>query len=366
MGELLINSGGILNSTGSGTMDRLGAISGMLGNQVNSDGVAVVTGRGSQWTNGAVLVVGSQGSGKLDVTDGAVVTSAAGSIGEYAGSSGSVLVDGAGSRWAMGDLYLGHTQTKPGGTSTLTISNGGEVSTANGLHYIRSSGSLIETAVSTATVYLGHSENSDATINIGAASGDPAAAGTLTADNLTFGPGAGTLVFNHTSNDYLFSPAMLGAGSIKIENGRTVLTSDSSGFSGQTAISSGSTLQVGDGTTNGAFAGSIVNSGILAFDRSDATTFAGTISGSGSFIKTGAGKLDLTGTSLAFTGTNLIEAGTLAVNGELRGSLDVGGWPSARQRDGGQHSHLGHGCTGQLDRHATCRWQRDFQSGLDL
>ncbi len=324
-GMLLINSGGILNSTGSGTMDRVGAISGMLGNHVNSDGAAIVTGPGSQWTNGAVLVVGSQGKGKLDVTDGAVVTSAAGSIGEYAGSSGSVLVDGAGSRWTMGDLYLGHTLTNPGGASTLTISNGGEVSTTNGQHYFRSSGSQIEAAVSTATVYLGQSENSDATINIGAASGDPAAAaGTLTADNLTFGPGSGTLVFNHTSNDYLFSPAMSGAGSIKVENGRTVLTGDSSGFSGQTAISSGSTLQVGDGTTNGAFAGSIVNSGILAFDRSDATTFAGTILGSGSFIKTGAGKLDLTGISSAFTGTSLIQAGTLAVNGELRGSLGIG------------------------------------------
>ncbi|MCH3857744.1 autotransporter-associated beta strand repeat-containing protein, partial [Campylobacter jejuni] len=44
----------------------------------------------------------------------------------------------------------------------------------------------------------------------------------------------------------------------------------------------------------------------------------------GDLRKLGAGKLDLTGDSSAFAGATTIQAGTLAVNGKLGGTLDVG------------------------------------------
>ncbi|WP_292638027.1 autotransporter outer membrane beta-barrel domain-containing protein, partial [Mesorhizobium sp.] len=67
----------------------------------------------------------------------------------------------------------------------------------------------------------------------------------------------------------------------------------------------------------------VTNNGTLAFNRSDAYTFAGIISGSGAIRQIGAGLTRLTGDSSGFTGTTSLEAGTLSVNGSLCGDMDV-------------------------------------------
>ncbi len=59
------------------------------------------------------------------------------------------------------------------------------------------------------------------------------------------------------------------------------LTGDSSGFTGTTRLANGATLQIGDGGTNGALGGNITDDGTLAYNRRDASTLAGVISGSG-------------------------------------------------------------------------------------
>jgi len=61
----------------------------------------------------------------------------------------------------------------------------------------------------------------------------------------------------------------------------------------------------------------------LTFDQIANASYAGVLSGSGAFAKTGAGLLELSGDSGAFTGTTSVAAGTLAVNGWLGGTLDV-------------------------------------------
>ena len=91
-------------------------------------------------------------------------------------------------------------------------------------------------------------------------------------------------------------------------------------YTGGTTISAG-TLQVGDGGTTGSIAGNVVNNGALAFNRSDATTFDGVISGTGSVTKSGAGTQTLTGDN-TYTGTTTISAGTLQLgNGGTTGSV---------------------------------------------
>jgi autotransporter-associated beta strand protein len=57
------------------------------------------------------------------------------------------------------------------------------------------------------------------------------------------------------------------------------------------------------------------------------TTFSGTFSGGGSLTKTGTGSVSITGNSGAvYTGTTSVEAGTLAINGDLSSStIDVSG-----------------------------------------
>ena len=65
---------------------------------------------------------------------------------------------------------------------------------------------------------------------------------------------------------------------IKTEAGTLILTGDNS--YGGTTIQAG-TLQVGDGGVAGSIVGDVINNGVLAFNRSDAITFNGLISGMG-------------------------------------------------------------------------------------
>jgi hypothetical protein len=76
--------------------------------------------------------------------------------------------------------------------------------------------------------------------NIGAAAGDAAAApGTVSANTVAFGAGTGTLVFNHTSSNYVFAPAITGAGTIDVLSGSTILAGDLSQFTGSIDESGG-------------------------------------------------------------------------------------------------------------------------------
>jgi fibronectin-binding autotransporter adhesin len=98
----------------------------------NSTGVATVDGVGSTWTTMIMpLYVGYSGSGTLSITNGGVVTDQQNNIfvGNAAGSTGAVTVDGVGSKLAFnssnGPIYVGY-----GGSGTLSLRNGGNVSGA--------------------------------------------------------------------------------------------------------------------------------------------------------------------------------------------------------------------------------------------
>ena len=62
--------------------------------------------------------------------------------------------------------------------------------------------------------------------------------------------------------------------------GALILTAANT-YIGGTTISSG-TLQLGNGGTSGSIVGNVLDNSVLAFKRSDAVTFSGTITGSGS------------------------------------------------------------------------------------
>ena len=63
----------------------------------------------------------------------------------------------------------------------------------------------------------------------------------------------------------------------KSSAGALILTGTNT-YTGGTTVSAG-TLQIGDGGTSGSVAGDIVNNARLVFNRSDALTYAGIISG---------------------------------------------------------------------------------------
>jgi autotransporter-associated beta strand protein len=101
----------------------------------------------------------------------------------------------------------------------------------------------------------------------------------------------------------------------------TLSVSGPNSYTGGTTISSG-TLQIGSGGTSGFIAGNVLNNATLAFNRSNALSFSGTISGTGGLSKQAAGLLTFAGVN-SYSGLTTISAGTLALSGV--GSIGTGG-----------------------------------------
>ncbi|MFG1295575.1 autotransporter-associated beta strand repeat-containing protein [Xanthobacter variabilis] len=106
----------------------------------------------------------------------------------------------------------------------------------------------------------------------------------------------------------------------KTDVGTLVLTGEST-YSGGTVVTAG-TLRIGNGGSAGSILGDVENNATLAFDRSDDTTFAGAISGTGTVVQQGAGTLALTGAN-SFSGGLSIQSGTVQV--ATAGALGTGG-----------------------------------------
>lgn len=123
----------------------------------------------------------------------------------------------------------------------------------------------------------------------------------------------GTLVFDR-SDDITFDGIVSGTGAlVQAGTGTLALTGENT-FTGGTTISAG-TLQLGNGGTTGSIVGDVTDNAALVFDRSDALTYAGVISGTGSLTQAGTGTLTLTGKN-TYTGTTTISSGTLALAGD--------------------------------------------------
>ena len=309
----IANGGAVSNSNGT------------VGSNAGSVGAVTVDGEGSTWTNSGNLTIGNYGEGALDITGGGTVSSNAGHIGNLATGTGTVTVDGDGSTWTNGGaLYVGHL-----GQGTLDITNGGVVSSESiyaglssgssgtisvdgvGSSLTASSGALVlgyegegsltvssGASVEFVMIYLGLYDGSVGTLNIGAAMGEAAvAAGSLYASQIAFGNGSGTLVFNHTDQNYEMNAAITGTGNIRqVGSGTTTITRNNAAFSGMTSVDDGALI------VNGTLRGSM-NVGAARLGGS------GTISN----VSLGNGSVIAPGSSAGSVGT-LTVAGDLAFN----------------------------------------------------
>ncbi|TWS93195.1 autotransporter-associated beta strand repeat-containing protein, partial [Reyranella sp. CPCC 100927] len=240
--------------------------------------------------------------------------------------SGTITVTGAGSVWdhvSATGMIIGDA-----GSGTLTVADGGLVSVANG----------------TGTLTVASRLSGSGALNIGAAAGTtPVAPGTIQAATVQFGAvpignGTGAITFNHTGTDYTFAPAISGKGAINVLAGVTILTPDSSAFTGTTTVSGG-TLRV-DGklggtvnvTTNGTLGGigtltgpvAIGAGGTLSAGASPGTLTVGTLTLSPG--STSRFELNSPGVVGGATNDLVVVTGNLTLGGALDAQVAAGGY----------------------------------------
>ena len=184
-----------------------------------------------------------------------------------------------------------------GNSSGLLTGNGG---------LIINSGSSIVTTFLIANNNTGPTVLNGGTLQIGNGS----ATGALGSGNVT---NNGTLIFQQTDNRVMLG-AISGTGSLIQGGASTLALAGNNTYAGTTTISNGSTLSIGIGGATGTLAtNSVVDDGLLAFNRSGALTVANTISGSGALAQMGSGTLTLSGT-FAYQGNTYISNGIVKLS----------------------------------------------------
>ena len=127
------------------------------------------------------------------------------------------------------------------------------------------------------------------------------------ARNITL-DGAATILTD-TGTTFLAGGIIAGTGSLTKAGGGTLVLAADEAYTGGTMIADGM-LQIGNGGVVGSVIGDITNNGALLFDRADAFTYAGKVSGTGSLTQQGIGQLSLTGIS-SYSGATAVNGGTL-------------------------------------------------------
>ena len=275
---------GTLNITTSGTVN---CFNGYIGYGAGSNGTVTVSGPGSLWNTTAAFSsfnVGINGTGTLNITNGGMVGNYQSTIGNNAGSNGTVNVDGAGSSWQISSITTGLTVGN-GGTGTLNITNGGNVTND----------------VGTIVNHLG-------TLNVN---------------------GAGSTL---THGDTGFPSTLNISGTLNITNGGSVSDSDGYGMGvvnvdgADSTWTNTSTLAVsGTGVVNITHGGKVTNGG-GSIDGSSTVNVDGnnsTLSNSGVF--TSSGTLNITNGGEVNDLSGSVHGGTTTVSGTgstWRNSLD--------------------------------------------
>jgi autotransporter-associated beta strand protein len=233
--------------------------------------------------------------------------------------TGTLLIDG-------NATYSGTTTINGGtiqfgnGVSTGSLLGPGDVITTTGTHI------LLEPGLSAAGQIVGNisgpgdlTQNGPGTFylvgNNTYSGGTTINAGSLVLGNGgTTGAVSGNVTDNGVfavdrSNTYTYAGVVSGTGSfVQAGTGTTIFTNTNT-YGGGTAILSG-TLQLGNGGTTGSIVGSVLNDGNFAVDLSNTYTFAGNISGTGSFQQLGTGTTVFTGTN-TYSGMTTVGAGKL-------------------------------------------------------
>jgi autotransporter-associated beta strand protein len=132
-----------------------------------------------------------------------------------------------------------------------------------------------------------------------------------------------SVTVSNSALNYAFSGSGVGGGSslTKYGTGTLLFTNSGNTFIGDVTINAG-TVQFGAGGTSGTLpaTGDITDNGNLVLNHSNNQTLPNVISGSGVLAQSGSNVLTVTGSN-SFSGTTVVNAGTLVLNGVLSGTL---------------------------------------------
>ncbi len=253
------------NMSGSGTLTKTGS------------GILVLSGSNS-YGGGTIVsggtLAGTTASLRGDILNDAAVVFDQGIDGTYAGA-----MTGSGTLTKIGSGTLTLTGANAYGGGTMI--GGGVISVASNASLGAASGSL---------TFDGGTLQTTATFAM-------ARATMLDSDGGTFDVVDGTTL---TQNGNI-----TGSGGLIKQGGGTLVLGGTNSYSGGTTVSGG--ILIG---TTASLQGDILNNAAVAFDQDTDGFYAGTMSGSGSLTKIGAGNLTLSGTS-SYSGGTTVSGGTL-------------------------------------------------------
>lgn len=294
--DLQINDGAlvVIDDIGSSTMQ----IAPTVDLTVNGNGELLFGGFDSNFAqtfrsiNGDGFITnGDPGAGTFDLTLSVGSGNFSGVIGEDSGA-GSIILRKTGS----GTLTLSGTNTYTGGTEAVGGTLRLENNRALGTSPVTGLGGRLDLA-DTLKISNALALQANTTVNV--------STGSARYDG----------VISQTGNTFALTKS--GAGTLVLTGNNT--------STGRTIINAG-VLRIGAGGTTGSVSGNIVNNTSLIFNRSNASTYAGVISGPGAVTKSGAGRLIFTGAN-TFTGLTTVSSGELRLQRtgtpSLAGNLTV-------------------------------------------
>ena len=280
-----------IQGTGPGTVNFLAGTTILTGNNTYAGTTNIASGATAQLGNGG-NAGGSNGLVSGNIANNGALIFKTGAFSTYGGViSGNGTVEQRGSTTLTltgNNTYAGLTTISSG---TLQIGNGG------------TTGSIAGDVLNNSQIIFNRSNNfSFNNVISGTGSLTKSGTGIMTLGNVNTYTG-GTSVQQGTLR--------LGG------NDRIASTSNLFLFSTGTFDLAGFNQTVGDLSGPGTVA---IGAGTFTAGTANDRTFAGSLTGSGAFIKQGTGSLNLTGNNAAYTGTTTVNAGTLSVNGNLSGS----------------------------------------------
>jgi len=342
--------------TGTSTLTNSGTIQGGTGTTGNGGrGITLRVGSGAVSNSGTIKggngtsAIGNSGNTSMNIVNSGVITG---------GSSTAAITNG--STFASAITNSGTISAGTGAANAIMMTSTGALNLTLQKGSVITGNVVASTTASTAnSLTLGGDDNASFDISTigsqyqnftvfnktGASSwsltgtGTVATPWTISSGTLQLGDGTtdGSIIGDVTDNatfafnnkgSVTYAGAISGTGAVtQLGTGTTILTGTNS-YTGGTTITAG-TLQIGNGGMAGNIPGDITDNGTLAFDRSDAVQYAGTISGSGG-VSVLAGNFVLTGTNTYTGGTNIAAGATLQLgiptaNGSIAGNVTDNG-----------------------------------------